>query len=272
MVEKDTLSKIDISILKRKRSFLNESWHGERVNENFSRLYYIRKGTGFIESCGRRSTLRKGHLYVVPPKGDFSYGCGGSLEIWWVHFTATLLAGISIFDYLSHEIEFAPDDRNAVETKMARLIDCHEQESICSTVQCNGVLLDLISVFLHPESCSIKSTYHRKVERFLPVLKHINGNLARKITVDELAGIANYERSHFAVAFKTLFGVSPVHYVNRQRVEAVLLSLHTGEGDKLEALAERYGFCDAYHLSKMVKKHTGMSPREHMHKIRDNLP
>ena len=272
MGEKSRLSKIDIAILKRKRSFLNENWHGERVNENFSRLYYIKKGSGFIESSGRRLQLKEGNLYVIPPKGNFTYGCNGSLEIWWVHFTATLLAGISIFDYLSHEVEVEPEDREAVETKISRLIDCCGQESICGTVQCNGILLDLISAFLHPESCSLKSEYHRKIERFLPVLEYINGNLANKITIDDLAGIAHYERSHFAMAFKTLFGIPPLHYINRQRVEAVILSLHTGKREKLEALAERYGFCDAYHLSKMVKRHTGMSPRGHMREIQRNVP
>ena len=265
------LSKIAVAIIKRKRSYLNESWHGERVNANFSRLYYIKEGKGFIESGGKRYQLQAGRLYIIPPRGNFTYGCNGELEIWWVHFTATLLAGISLFDYLSYEAELVPDNKDAIEKKISRLIDCIKAKSICNTIQCNGVLLDLIADFLHQESCSIKTNYHKKVDRFLPVLKYINSNLADRITVDQLAAISNYERSHFTVLFKDLFGVSPMHYTNQQRVDAVLLMLQTSD-KKLEELAVNYGFYDACHLSKVVKQFTGKSPRTHMRIFRESAP
>lgn len=271
MAEIEKLSKIDITILKRKRSYLDRSWQGTKVNEPFSRLYYIKKGSGFIQSGERRFQLRAGCLYVIPPRGDFTYGCDGELEIWWVHFTATLLAGITLFDYLSHDMEVRPEHSEAVEAKIARLIDCGAPESICSTVECNGVLLDLISNFLHPESCSVKTEFHHKVERFLPVLKHINANLDRKVDIDQLAKMSSYERSYFSVLFKELFGISPLQYINQQRVGAVLLLLQTGSM-KLEELAAKYGFYDAYHLSKVVKRLTGKSPREHLRDFRENAP
>jgi len=271
MADIEKLSRIDITILKRKRSALNQSWHGERVNDPFSRLYYIRKGCGFIESNGERHPLRAGCLYVIPPRGDFTYGCSGELEIWWVHFTATLLAGISLFDYLSYETERVPADPSTAEMQMAQLIDCAEGDNICTVIRCNGVLLELLSGFLHPESCSVKTEYHKKVERFLPVLEHIARNLSGKITIDRLARISSYERSHFTVLFKNLFGISPVSYINQQRVDAVLLMLQSGN-KKLEDLAAEYGFYDAYHLSKVVKRYTGKSPREHLKQMHESRP
>jgi transcriptional regulator GlxA family with amidase domain len=164
-----------------------------------------------------------------------------------------------------------PESGNVVEAKISRLIDCGEDGSICSTIQCNGILLDLISGFLHPESCPARCDYHKKVERFLPVLEYIKSNLDKRISVDKLAEMAHYERSHFTVLFKKMFGNSPANYINQQRVNAALLMLHTGE-KKMNELAETYGFYDAYHLSKVVKRLTGKSPREHLREYGESAP
>ena len=205
----ENLSRIELSILKRKRSYLDKRWSDKRVNANYSRIYYIKKGKGFIESFGKRYELKEKRLYLIPPRGDYSYGCDGKLEIWWVHFTATLLAGISLFDYFSYRNEFIPDKLEAVEEKLSHLIECEGSSTICSTLRCNGILLELISSFLPAESCRVKSNYHQKVERFLPVLEYINRNLGNRVGIQKLSEIAGYERSHFTVLFKKLFGLSP---------------------------------------------------------------
>jgi AraC-like DNA-binding protein len=265
------LSKIDVLSLKSKRSSLHENWHAERVNDNFSRIYYIKKGSGYIESFGRRHELKAGMLYLIPPRGNYAYGCHGHVEIWWVHFTATIVAGISLFDYLSFNSAIAPADRREVEKKIARIIDCGAESTLCSTIQCHGILLELISMFLHPAISASRNDYHRQVERFIPVLEHITGNLGGNIPVAALARIAGYERSHFTVLFKKIFGTPPAAYVNNQRVGAVLAKMHCGNF-KLHELAAQFGFCDAYHLSKVVKKHTGKSPREHSREFAREAP
>lgn len=263
MAANTNLSKIDVQILKRKHSYLDEKWCAEKVNDNFSRIYYIKKGCGYIESFGMRHALKPGMLYIIPPRGNYAYGCRGHVEIWWVHFTAKIVAGISLFDYLVFDTAIAPANRREIENKISQIIDCGAEENICSTIRCNGILLELISLFLHPEVSASKSDYHRQVERFIPVLEHIRRNLGNNIPIATLARIAGYERSHFTVLFTKIFGAPPAAYINKQRVDAALAMMHSGSG-KLSEIAVQSGFCDAYHLSKAVKRHTGRSPREHL--------
>ena len=64
---------------------------------------------------------------------------------------------------------------------------------------------------------------------------------------------------HFRRIFLSQMGASPTQYVIRLRLE-VLKCLLLESQDKLEALAERVGFCDAGHLSRVFKQYTGERP------------
>ena len=111
----------------------------------------------------------------------------------------------------------------------------------------------------------------KKLRRLLPVLKHIDENLGRGISVPELARVASYEKSHFSTLFAGLFGVPPMRYVNRKRIERVQLILARSNA-KLEELAREFGFSDAFHLSKTFKRETGLSPREFRKSKRESVP
>ena len=124
-----------------------------------------------------------------------------------------------------------------------------------------GILLQLVAPFFREVSPAPHSEAQESKRRFLPVLRHIDENLGRRITVASLARIASYEKSHFSVLFSALFGVSPMKYVNRKRIERVQLTLQRTDA-KLDGLAREFGFHDAFHLSKAFKHATGMSPRD----------
>jgi AraC family transcriptional regulator len=91
------------------------------------------------------------------------------------------------------------------------------------------------------------------------VIAHVEGNLSRRIRIDELARLLGLSASHFCRAFKCTFGASPRDYVLRRRIElAKGLMLATSE--TLSSIALRCGMCDQPHFTRSFNRIVGEAP------------
>jgi len=77
----------------------------------------------------------------------------------------------------------------------------------------------------------------------------------------QLAELAHLEATYFSRQFSRRFGLSPVQYIQRQRIERAQRLLWETDAT-LSVIAEQTGFSSPFHLSKTFKKLTGMPPSE----------
>lgn len=269
---KGLLASIEVRIIESRISNLTPSyWQKDLDNRPYGRLYYIKKGVGYIRSYGKEYRLMPGHVYLVPPRGDFAYGCTKDLQIWWLHFTATILSCIDMFDHLPYKVDVVPLEKRQFEKRLLRLIDIHASEKANEQLEYSGILLQFLSMFFKdPEGQKLTQKQETRI-RFLPVLKYIDEHLGEGIAIGTLAKMANYEKSHFSTVFSSLLGTPPLRYIIRKRIEQTQLMLRRSD-IKLEALAEQLGFSDAFHLSKVFKRVTGHSPSEYRAMRRAGMP
>ncbi len=255
------LAHVEVQMLESRVSNLTPAyWRREGDNRPYGRIYYVKRGGGFIRPYGRDVRLVPGRVYLVPPRGDFAYGCTEDMQIWWMHFAATLFGFVDLFDYLPYDVERVPEDRKRLERRMGRLLEAAKSGRPADQLEGTGILLQLIAPFFRKPEAPLTAR-QEGIRRFLPVLRHIDENLGRRISVADLARIASYEKSHFSTLFTKTFGLSPWKYVVRKRIERVQLALQRSDA-KLENLAEAFGFQDAFHLSRAFKRETGLPPRE----------
>jgi len=97
-------------------------------------------------------------------------------------------------------------------------------------------------------------------DRLRRVRRHIAGNLHRRIGQEELAGVAGLSNSHFSVIFTRHFGISPVHYLERQRMSLAAFLLADRQIPVFE-VAGRVGYSDPLYFSRRFTRHFGKSPR-----------
>src|SRR5882757_3467356 len=91
------------------------------------------------------------------------------------------------------------------------------------------------------------------------VISYVEGNISRRIRVQELAGLLGLSASHFCRAFKCAFGASPRDYVLRRRIEvAQAMMLTTCE--PLHSIAASCGMCDQQHFTRSFRRIVGESP------------
>lgn len=93
------------------------------------------------------------------------------------------------------------------------------------------------------------------------IADHIDDMLDRRITLAELAAIAQFSVHQLLIAFRAHFGTTPAQYVLAQRLRrARWLLLNTGR--EIGEIALATGFASHSHLSAAFKRQAGISPRQ----------
>jgi len=87
------------------------------------------------------------------------------------------------------------------------------------------------------------------------LVAHIDG----QVGLDALAAECRLSRAHFARAFKVSTGLSPLRWLNAQRVERAKTLLMTTD-HTLDHVAGACGFADASHLTRAFMQDTGVPP------------
>ncbi|MCE3204024.1 helix-turn-helix transcriptional regulator [Paenibacillus sonchi] len=97
------------------------------------------------------------------------------------------------------------------------------------------------------------------IERFAPVLRHIDTHYQEPIFVEGLAALAGLSRFHFSRLFKELTGHTVSEYVNAVRLDrADYMLRHTQL--TVSEIAAATGFNDIYYFSRTFKKHKQRTP------------
>jgi AraC-like DNA-binding protein len=92
-----------------------------------------------------------------------------------------------------------------------------------------------------------------------PALRFADLNLHLPLTRTELAARAGLAPSRFHEVFLAATGLPPMAWVRRRRL-ARAAELLAGSDLGMAAIAERSGFCDAYHLNKRFRAAYGVPP------------
>lgn len=91
------------------------------------------------------------------------------------------------------------------------------------------------------------------------ILDYIRNHVTDKIMVDDLSVKAHMNRSAFFKLFKDQFGITPVEYINRERIR-IAKYLLSGSDLSVTEISWQSGFNDANYFVRLFKKTEGITP------------
>lgn len=89
---------------------------------------------------------------------------------------------------------------------------------------------------------------------------YMQDHLSEEVRLSELAREAGLSASHFVTCFRRATGQSPHQYLVTQRIERAKTLLKNTQLSLAE-IALRTGFSDQSHLTRMMRRHAGATPR-----------
>ena len=112
------------------------------------------------------------------------------------------------------------------------------------------------------EQVSAESGQDNNHSRHHFVLDYIREHLTEKIPVDDLSKKAYLSRNLFFKWFKEQFGITPLEYINRERIK-MAKKLLSDPHHSIHEVSDQCGFSDTNYFVRLFKKSEGITPGEY---------
>ena len=112
----------------------------------------------------------------------------------------------------------------------------------------------------HLQQVTMESHHHQNESRLHYVLNYIHEHLTEKIAVDALSRKAYLSRNVFFKWFKEQFGITPLDYINQERIKLAKQML-AQPNYKIQTVSYMCGFNDVNYFVRLFKKMEGITPK-----------
>jgi len=265
---------------------LNEKWKYPNVISPYFRIYYIDEGEGFISTKQEEMKLEQGFLYIIPSFTLCDLSCNLYLSQYFLHFFEESADGISIFENTRRVIKVKASEidvanfRKLIAINPGRGINRSDDPTVYeknayykgyqelnNTVsdavffETQGIILQLVSRFLPSRGFKGRSA-DPVPSKILDAARYIQLNLNENLTVNHLADRANLHRDYFSRLFVKYTGQRPLAYLHEKRIERAQYLIATTTLS-FSAIAEKTGFENSPHFSKVFKSVTSLTPGQY---------
>ena len=175
----------------------------------------------------------------------------------WAHISYTYN---KFFDFLSLcSIPFKYKDEKAkiLGEICAKLADFSKDESLALQIKVQSLALDMLYEALKDSASDIN--YPDNTEYMMPAIEYINRNIARSISVSELAAVMNMSLSTFRRSFTKTFGKSPMFFIIQRKLEIACEKLQYSDMSVSE-ISYLCGYSDPFYFSRLFKQKLGICP------------
>lgn len=108
------------------------------------------------------------------------------------------------------------------------------------------------------KGCIFRSVNKKYVVR--KIKKYLDEHYQEKVSLDQIAANMYLSPVYISKLFKNETGDTPINYLIDLRMEKARVIMEQDPSSSIQAVALAVGYEDAFHFSKLFKKHYGMSP------------
>lgn len=261
-------------------------WNWQGVSSPFTRIYYVTEGEAWLHLPEGSVPLRAGYMYIVPAYTVHSYECKGQFAHYYLHIYEGFKNETNVFDTYTFPTEvkaeagdeelFAGMCRAYPEAKLPQSdpesynnykkftddVRRYRNMQLWEKMRLRGAILILFSRFMQKATPCLWT----RDERMARVLTYVHSHLYEDISIDTLANVACVTKPYLIRLFKRDFGVSPLQFINKKKVERSQLLLIT-DNMAVKEIAYTLGFNDHSYFIRLFKKITGTTPQEYRHRM-----
>ncbi|UVI29328.1 AraC family transcriptional regulator [Paenibacillus spongiae] len=236
-------------------------------DQPFALISQITDGPLLLDIGNASYKVEPGQGLIIPPNTKYEiHMLGPQFVTHWLNVNVTLLDHCQLFDFIEAPYvtsEAIGTDIGRLQAEITALMNADAIDSSTSLYRMAQVkqrMFDLLQIVLSISRYKIGSFEDiRKFQRFQPVFDYMEKHLAEKIKVTRLAELMYLSTSHFHKEFKQAFQVSPMQYIQAQRLKKAQYLLATTDLTMGE-IANRVGYDQAYPFIRFFKSMYGSSP------------
>ncbi len=243
------LDDIKLQIDEAKLATVNAEWSKKTFPYPNHRLYYATAG-GEATLILNNSiyTLKAGYLYLIPAFSMVETICEDYFTHYYIHFKLTSHSLLDLFTLYEPWVELlATSDSKTLFKSVIHNI------GLTSPPYASMVTTSAFYQLIAPPFFKECSTPDMNILRFEPVLNYIDNHLDSKITNKTMAATMKLDPVYFNNLFSKTFGMPPVQYVIKKRLEKAQTLLHNSNY-KVKEIASLAGFDNSMYFSRIFKQ------------------
>lgn len=241
------------------------TWRDIDYVPDYNKLYLIEDGAGWINVDGRDYYPTAGQLVVMPigVRQSFSYTSQDNTYLkYWTHFTARV-GEADFFQFVRCPVLLNVPDFGEAAHLFRGLAECFASDAPDMQLMAKCYLYQILAQLVRAVGEeNLTAVRGGEMARLATVLQYIDSHLADNITVEQLAGEMYLHPNYFIRLFKSGIGVSPIHYLNRKRLDRAK-QLLANSSLSVSQIAEMVGFASASYFSKIFRQKMNLSPSEY---------
>lgn len=211
------------------------------------------EGKTVYRSNGEEIISDGSHPVILPKGCNYTWQCMEAGLCLLVEFDALETAG--------QPYSFCVPDNSVIVAGFEKISKILANQNAAYQIDCKQQLYQIIRFLVDSVNKGYLSSDRKR--RLQPAMDHISTQYFDcSITNDSLAALCGISTVHFRKSFESVYGMPPIRYLNRVRLNKAR-SLLCSDYGSIGQVAESVGFHSIYHFSKMFKLHTGVSPSEY---------
>ena len=192
----------------------------------------------------------------------------GPAHVFAVHFQATLYGEINLMELLGYPSHVVGSKRDGMFHEVSRR--CSREYALKAPGWTTAMSADIMTLLVHVlRTCGdqfhplTEDGGHGDLPRLLPALVWIHQNLySPDCRVSLMARTINTCEGQFRKLFRRTMGATPIHFVQRQRMERACFLLMTTDMP-IAQIAEACGFSDVPFFYRVFRKWMKVPPRQY---------
>ena len=238
----------------------------EKHEHTFFHFIYVDDGIGEITIEGKDYAMTEGNIYMLPP----------GIEHMFLNKNNALLKSLEIkFQINDKETETLINElpliMNAKEYYVKSQLLSIYKESIASEYLSDEVISHKFQLMLTYLFRCYRDYINESAggdglkncpSEIDKTIRYINENYGEKISLEELADVAGFEKNYFLRKFKKTKKCTPMAFLRKIRIEKAKELLCFSDMS-VSQIAYMTGFETVHHFSNVFLKNTGTRPREY---------
>ncbi len=241
----------------------------KHIHLNCLEVTIMLKGTQVFEVDGKKYDLLGNQIFVTLPNVPHSSAGVPQLQAEFYYFQINLLDYTSILGldtqntrYLINELMKIREHVfkgnkaiNALATNAFQNLSTRDQNlRCCAQAQIVSLLYMLCDIVHHPEPVTVTPFV-------VEVTKHIQRNLMKDISLEDLSKDFGYSLSYFKAKFRAEAGITPMHYINVEKIELAKQLLL--QNKSVTETAMLLSFNSSNYFSTLFRRFTSYTPSEY---------
>lgn len=255
----------------------NRTENGYPHTHDYMELQYIYSGEGRYIIDATPYDVSAGNLLIINPGAEHSHVVTNrdnpmtilALGLCDVQFT-DMPSGKIVFPGLSPVLAADTRLQNHITTIFFHMLAEKEQhfpgKYDMMRLYLSQILLYIIRAYKEPAEPATSQpsfTSHRKKHVVQTIMDYMEVHYNEKISLDAIAGNMYLSPIYISKIFKEETGSSPIQYLIRIRLHKATVLMKEHPEYSIKKIAEMVGYEDAYHFSKIFKKHMSLTPKEY---------